>query len=146
MESFILSLLALSAGTALLIQIRRDYLGAGYAAIAWLIISLSLVSMGYSATQVVVKEINGGRMKKERCCRKQIDCYKEQTNNTCSVNSGCKMENGMCVVDREMCSAKMGKEACDSLVAARGGCYMKPEECKALGLDAPSGSSCCKKP
>jgi hypothetical protein len=147
MIAFSLSLLALAAGTALLIQIRRDYLGVGFAAIAWLIIGLSLISLGYNGTQIVRKK--GDRFhysccKKERKCQKKNDCCTSETENTCNINND-RVKKGLCIVDREVCSAKMGKAACDSLCALRGGCYLRPEECAALGIEEQKEKSCCKK-
>lgn len=149
MVAFTLSILALAAGVSILIKVKRDYLGSLYTFLAWSIISLSLVSLGYTGYKALFS------CNKSQHCTKQYECSKSTSCNnynqpSCSqgekkccsenTNSGCKPGSYCCIVDREMCSKAMGAAACDSLYKERGSCALTMEECKALKLPCSSDS------
>jgi len=139
-----LSILALASGVYLLVKVKREFLGGIFEILAWLVIVLSLVSVGF----VAFKSINrcGGHCGNREECKieKRIIVNEGEShckmNNGCSM-SGCKMEGDSCVMDKEVCEKMMGKEACDEMCKERGRCIMSKEEC--MKVCHTAGKSCC---
>jgi hypothetical protein len=171
MVAIALCLLAIAAGTYLLIIIKRDFLGKAYSVLAWGIIIASLMGIGFTGYKAVM----------HRGCKQQCEqgaCDKENKGN-CNGNAkpGCPhgggmmegngacphMQQGMacpmscqvvgdsCVMDQAACEKMMGKEGCAKMVAERGRCIMSLDECSKMSGGACTkactpgeGKACCK--
>lgn len=161
MVALSLSVLALAAGAYLLIKAKSEYLSGVYVLLAWLVIALSLGSVGtasYSLLKSKAKKDCKQTCERQKCeVEKSSSCHKQDNNNnTCGMNgctmTGCHMEGDSCVLDKEKCESIIGKAACDSMVALRGKCIFSKEECKANICGKTSGKcsgegkkECCKK-
>jgi hypothetical protein len=166
-----LSILALAAGVYLLIKVNREYLGGIFKFFAWLIIILSILTIG----GIVRHAIHHHHMRKmhqmDGCQRdwgmrgcddnkEMQSCPMHNAGNCCGMGkdtvcpmSGCKMVGDSVILDRAACEKMMGKEACDKLCKDRGQCIMTKDECaKMCGGekacckgDNKDTKSCCKK-
>lgn len=138
-----LSILALAAGVYLLITVKREFLGKVFEMLAWLVIVLALISIGFQAfkafschgncnddkckveeKQIIIKdgEGNGGH----------CNMGNAEMGNGCMAS--CTMKGDSCVMDQATCEKMMGKEACEKMMKERGSCIMGKEECmKACG-------------
>ena len=157
MVAFPLSVIALAAGVYLLIKVKREFLGKAFEFLAWLIIALSLVSVGFIGYKAVNRVLHG--------CKNMSNCaaQMEQTkggNDTESYHkvspysqmNGCKIEGDSVVMESAVCEKMMGKEACETMRKERGRCIMSNEECMEM-CHPQSGCTkgneekkeCCKK-
>lgn len=160
MVALSLSVLGLAAGVYLLIKTKSEYLSGVYVLLAWLVIALSLGTVGattYSLLRCKGKKECKQTCEREKCGAQKPACHKndaEKPNcgmNGCGMN-GCHMEGDSCVLDKEKCESIMGKAACDSIVALRGRYILSKEECKAnvcgkapAACSSESKKECCKK-
>jgi hypothetical protein len=155
-----LSILALAAGVYLLVKVKREFLGGIFEVLSWLVIVLSLVSVGF----VGVRAFHHGHCGSGPCgiqegCRmeKQI-IIKDDGKGHCSMDSSskmmgcCKMEGDSVVLEKGACEMAMGKEACEKLCKERGRCVLSKEECRkmceAKGIPCcvdKAGAECTKK-
>lgn len=148
MVFFPLSVLALAAGVYLLIKVEREYLGGAFKILAWLIILLSLVSIGFGGFKALSH--CGGKCGKQTHCNieKKVmikgegNCHKMDAGN-CAHNGACRMEGDSVVMDEATCTGIMGKEACAAMRQERGRCIVSKEEC--TKMCAASGKECCMK-
>ncbi len=133
-----LSILALAAGVYLLITVKREFLGKVFEMLAWLVIVLALVSIGFQSFKAFSCHGNckDGQCKVEE---KQV-IIKDDGSNGGHCQMGdmsmdgkgmncCKMEGDSVVMDQANCEKMMGKEACEKMVKERGRCIMSKEEC-----------------
>lgn len=146
-----LSVLALAAGVYLLVKVKREYLGGIFEVLAWLVIALSLVSVGYTGYKACAR---GGKCKAQTCHVEKKVIVKKDAGSchtgdkaACGIE-GCHMEGDSCVLDKAVCEKMMGKETCDSISKQRGRCIMSKEECAAMCSKKQGCSkgpqSCCK--
>lgn len=68
MVAFPLSILALAAGVYLLVKVKREFLGGIFEILSWLVIVLSLVSVGFLGYKSL-RNCGGGHCKQDRECR-----------------------------------------------------------------------------
>jgi len=156
MVAISLLILALAAGTYLLIKVTREYLGTLFKGLAWLVIVLSLASIAFMGVKKVHRYYtrhNGGGYKNHEmmmkhggghCCSGGGQgCTAAAEKQCCSGGGGavggCKMEGDSIVWDKAACEKAMGKEACDKMSAERGRCIMSKEECREL---CATGAKC----
>lgn len=149
MVAFPLSILALAAGVYLLVKVKREFLGGIFEILSWLVIVLSLASIGFLGFKAM-HHCGGGHCEEGRGeCRmeKQI-MIKDDGMGHCSMDStstctmgGCKMEGDSVVMEKEMCSKMMGAEACEKMCKERGRCVMSKEEC--MQMCHAAGKPCC---
>ncbi len=163
MVALSLLLLALSAGTYLLIKVTREYLSNLFKFLAWLIIVISLLSIAFVVGRGVwhlrhmrhhMEQMDG------RCSREEHIVIKEMGTGHCEMDNAegmscCKMQGDSVMMDRGTCEKMMGKEACDKMCHERGKCIMSKDECTKMcngkssccGADEHEGNvkECCKK-
>jgi hypothetical protein len=135
MAAFPLSVLALAAGVYLLVKVKREFLGGIFEILSWLVIVLSLVSIGFLGFKTF-SHCGGGHCGQTRECKIEKQVIIKDGSGHCEMNSsstcsmeGCKMEGDSVVMEKEMCEKMMGKEACDAMSKERGRCVMSKEEC-----------------
>ncbi|MBK8658887.1 MAG: hypothetical protein IPN22_08450 [Bacteroidetes bacterium] len=152
-----LSVLAFAAGVYLLVKVKREFLGGLFEALSWLVIVLSLVSLGYSGyktlgccgkkcssaqkcsveREVIIKEMGeGGGM-----CHGAAKAGCSAAEGSHCQAGGCKMEGDSVVMDKAVCEGMMGKEKCDAMCKERGRCILAKDEC--MALCKASGKKCC---
>jgi hypothetical protein len=151
-----LSVLAFAAGVYLLVKVKREFLGGLFEALSWLVILLSLVSLGYSGfkatgccgkkcaasqkcsveREVVIKEMGEGGGQCHAAAK--AGCSAAESS---ACHGACKMEGDSVVMDKTVCEGMMGKEKCDAMCKERGRCILAKEECMALCKE--SGKQCC---
>jgi len=162
---FPLSILALAAGVYLLVKVKREYLGGVFEILAWLVILLSLVAIGFGGFRAM--HHCGGKCNVEK--RVMIMNGQEEVTTTCHKGGmmnggtcphmqsggmmhgqgmmegcamgGCKMEGDSVVMDKATCEKMMGKEACDKMYAERGRCIVSKDEC--TKMCTAEGKACC---
>ncbi|HLP50976.1 MAG TPA: hypothetical protein VK154_08855 [Chitinophagales bacterium] len=141
-----LLILALAAGVFLLIKVKRDFLGPVFEMLAWLVIVLSLVAIGFSATKAFTKCGKCGHHEKECRIDKQVIINKEGGGHCSTTTSmaGCTMEGDSVVMDQAVCEKMMGKEACEAMRKERGRCIVSKEEC--MEKCKADGKPCCAGP
>lgn len=170
MVAIALSVLALAAGVYLLVKVKSEFLSSGFNLLAWLVILLSLVSVGFAITKSLQRGGgNSHQMQRSyqngaNCPHKSAACEKPsgQTGNaSCAEKCGgaanvyggnCTKEGDSCVMDRAMCEKQIGAEACAQMIAERGRCIMSKEECAkscksatCTAVGAETKQECCKK-
>ncbi len=128
-----LSILALAAGVYLLVKVKREFLGKIFEILAWLVIVLSLVSVGFSGFKGL-HHCGGDKCKQGSECRVEKEVIIKDGKGTCSMESTssmtcCKTEGDSMVMEKEMCEKMMGKEGCEKMTKERGRCIMSKEEC-----------------
>lgn len=135
MAALPLSILALAAGVYLLVKVKREFLGGIFEILSWLVIVLSLVSIGFLGFKAF-NHCGGGHCGQARECRVEKQVIMKGGNGHCEMNSsstctmgGCKMEDDSVVMEKEMCEKMMGKEACEAMCKERGRCIVSKEEC-----------------
>jgi hypothetical protein len=152
MEDFVglpLSILALAAGVYLLVKVKREYMGGIFEVLSWLVIVLSLVSVGFMGFKSMHHCGGEGHCGGRQECRmeKQI-IIKDDGMGHCSMDSSmhmmgcCKMEGDSMVMDKGACEMAIGKEACEKMCKERGRCIMSKEEC-ARACSANGHPGCC---
>ena len=148
MVALSLLLLALSAGTYLLIKVTREYLSNLFKFLAWLIIVISLLSIVFVVGRGVwhLRHMRHHMEQMDaRCDHEGRIGNMEMGTGHCEMDSTggmgcCKMQGDSVVVDRGMCEKMMGKEACDKMCQERGKCIMSKDECTKM---CNGKSSCC---
>lgn len=168
MVAVALSLLALAAGTYLLMTAKRDGLGGVYSALGWVIVVGALVSIGFSGYKAVRGNSCKGKCEQGECRNDAKACHGKDAG-TCSTNKaggvmtcphmqdgtacamGCKIIGDSCEMDQAACEKMMGKDACAKMVAERGRCVMSLEECSKMSggacgkpCEPGTGKECCK--
>lgn len=148
MVFFPLSVLALAAGVYLLIKVKREYLGGAFELLAWLVIFLSLVAIGFGGYKAV-KHSRGKCDKRSHCnIEKKVlikdggKCH-QMNAGACAHNGSCRMEGDSVIMDEATCAGIMGKEACAAMRQQRGRCIVSKDEC--AKMCATSGKQCCMK-
>ncbi|HLP19955.1 MAG TPA: hypothetical protein VK174_06620 [Chitinophagales bacterium] len=144
-----LLILALAAGVFLLIKVKRDFLGGVFETLAWLVIVLSLVAIGFAGFRAFTSPCHGekcGRNKPECHMEKQVIINKEGGGHCSTTTSmaGCTMEGDSVVMDQAVCEKMMGKEACEAMRKERGRCIVSKEEC--MEKCKADGKPCCAGP
>lgn len=143
MVFFPLSVLALAAGVYLLITVKREYLGGTFKILAWLIIVLSLVAIGFGGYKAVSQ---GGKCGKQKHCNVEKQVIIKKGGAACphsATGNGCHVQGDSVVMDEATCAGIMGKEGCAAMIKERGQCIMSKDECtKAC---ATAGKNCCIK-
>ena len=166
MVAIALLLLALSAGTFLLMKASREYLGMLFKFLSWLIIVISLLSIVFVSLKGARHMHHMREMHQHMGCmndgydREEHIVIKEMGDGHCNMEgssgmSCCKMQGDSMVMDKGMCEKMIGKEACEKMCKERGQCIMSKEECakicKGNGSCCESGAEpggmkdCCKK-
>ncbi len=147
MAALPLSILALAAGVYLLVKVKREFLGGIFEILSWLVIVLSLVSIGFLGFKAF-SHCGGGHCGQARECRVEKQVIMKGGNGHCEMNSsstctmgGCKMEGDSVVMEKEMCEKMMGKEACEAMCKERGRCIVSKEEC--MEKCHAAGKPCC---
>ncbi len=143
-----LSVLAFAAGVYILVKVKSQFMGKLFEALAWLVIVLSLVAIGFTGFKAL--HCNGGECGKGECKveQKEIVIQNGEGGNHCSMNneggmaSCCKMEGDSMVMDAAACEKMMGKEACDKMMKERGRCIMSKEECS-KACQTSGKADCC---
>ena len=152
MTAIPLSILALAAGVYLLVKVKREFLGTAFELLAWLIIVLSLVAIGFTGYRVAKNMTCGNCKGKQQChIEKNIEVT-ETMGHGCPHamemdaphGACCKAEGDSMVMDKAMCKKMMGKEACEAMCKERGRCIMSKEEC-AAHCKAETKGCCAKK-
>jgi hypothetical protein len=147
MVALSLSILALAAGVYLLIKVKREFMSTIFSVLAWLVIGLSLANIGVIGVKACKYYCHNHCEEKGECrMEKQIiikddgmgHCTKDSSS-TCSM-SGCKMEGDSVVMEKEMCSKMMGKDACEAMCKERGRCILSKDEC--MKMCHASGKPC----
>lgn len=168
MVAVALSLLALAAGTYLLIIIKRDGLGSMYSVLGWAIVLGALVSIGFGGYKAIKNNGCKSKCEQSACDKNTKDCHGKaagacamggtdnkmacphmQQGTTCAM--GCKVTGDSCEMDQAACEKMMGKEGCAKMMAERGRCIMSLEECSKMSGGAcgktcspEAGKTCCK--
>lgn len=144
-----LSVLALAAGVYLLVKVKREFLGGAFEILAWLVIVLSLASVGFVGFRAL-HHCGGGHCGKPQECHmeKRVTIMNDGMGH-CTMDStmsmgGCKMEGDSVVMEPAMCEKMMGKEACEAMRAQRGRCIVSKEEC--MTMCHAGGKACCAGP
>lgn len=148
-----LSVLALAAGVYLLVKVKREFLGGLFEALSWLVILLSLVSIGFLGYKTM-RHCGGSCERNQKCHIEREVIIKEGMGGggTChggakmscggaEMAAGCRAVGDSMVMDMADCEKMMGKEKCQAMHNERGQCIMSKEECKAA-CDA-AGKKCC---
>ncbi len=141
-----LSVLALAAGVYLLIKVKREFLSGAFGILAWLVIVLSLVSIGFAGFRAL-HHCGGGRdCGKQECHMEKRVTMMNDGMGHCTMDSsmtmqGCQMEGDSVVMDPAMCEKMMGKEACEAMRSQRGRCIVSKEEC--MAMCHANGKACC---
>jgi len=170
MVAFPLSILALAAGVYLLIKVKKEYLNGFFSVLAWLVIVLSLLSIGLGAARGIHHFRHGGFREGHREVREEVMICPNGADSTCVYKNikigetdctkmhgmgGCKMEGmecckmgGMdcCKKEGAECCKMGGKEGCK--MEGMGGCKMggKMEGMGACPMmKGDSAKACCKK-
>ena len=147
MVAFPLSILALAAGVYLLVKVKREFLGGIFEILSWLVIVLSLVSIGFLGFRACHNHCGEGQCSQGKECRMEKEVIiKDDGRGHCSMDSTmsmscCKMEGDSMVMDKAMCEKMMGKDACDAMCKERGRCIMSKEEC--MKMCHAEGKGCC---
>lgn len=154
MVFFPLSVLALAAGVYLLMKAKREYLGGAFEILAWLVIVLSLVAIGFGGFRAIS---HSGKSQKQKHCNIEKKVIIDDKASACphhhSINrggypegfsaNGCQVEGDSVVMDAASCASIMGKNACDGMIKERGRCIMSKDECTKACANA--GKGCCIK-
>jgi hypothetical protein len=145
-----LSVLAFAAGVYLLIKVEREFLGGIFKALAWAVILLSLISVGFSGYNAINCKRHceqkcersqschrGGTAKGECSYKQSSDCSKGAT----ACGGACQIVGDSVILDKEKCTSMMGKNACDKINAERGQCIISKAEC--MKMCSEKGITCC---
>lgn len=125
MAAFPLSVLALAAGVYLLIKVKREFLGKLFEVLAWLVIVLSLVSIGFG----ISKHFHRNHCKDDKCkAEKEVIIKEDDDERTCGME-GCTMKGDSCYLTADACEKLYGKEVCDSMHKLRGDYVFAHSEC-----------------
>lgn len=143
MVALSLSILALAAGVYLLVKVKSEFLGKPFELLAWLVILLSLVAIGFKGFKMLH---HCGHCKQDQCKieEKQIIIKDgEDGGGHCHMGDmnmeSCHMEGDSCVMNQATCEKMMGKDACEKMMKERGRCIMSKEECMKM---CPAHSGC----
>lgn len=145
-----LLILALAAGVYLLVKVKRDFMGGVFEALAWLVIVLSLVAIGFTATRSFTHGCKEHCGKAQKChVEKDIVVKQYGPGQGCPAHESgeanamgcCKMAGDSIVMDQATCEKMMGKEACETMRKERGQCILSKAECQKACK--ASGQSCC---
>lgn len=145
MVFFPLSVLALAAGVYLLMKAKREFLGSAFEVLAWLVIALSLVAIGFGGFKAVCHR--GDKCGKGQHCNIEKRVIIKKDGEAACPHAGagatCHMVGDSVVMDEATCAGIMGKEGCATMMKERGQCIMSKEECTKACNNA--GKECCMK-
>ena len=149
MAAFPLSILALAAGVALLIKVKKDGLGMLYKALSWLVVLLALAFMFHLGRMAWRHHHDGmmmgghGHGGHRMGCGMMMDgrCDMRDGKDSAGMMAGCHMKGDSVVMDKDVCEKAIGKEACEKMCKERGCCIMSKDEC--MKMCNMNGNQCC---
>jgi hypothetical protein len=133
MVAFPLSILALASGIYLLVKVKREFLGRLFEVLSWLVVLLSLASIGLVGAKALHHCCGGGHCSETNECRMEKRIIIKDAEGHCTMDSSTSCAGHCPMMDslgKEECMKKCHEEGKSCCAHVAGSFPMHHEGCK----------------